>query len=683
MNTELVTAPEALEALRAALKRTRAAILRPPPTMSLPEWADTYRHLSASAGANAGRWRTERVEVARGPMSAITERGVRRVTVMTCTQILKSSLIENVFGYYAHLDPCPMLLIQPKDEAVDAFSKERIAPMVKCTPVLREIMGDRKARTSEDTLRFKTFPGGFLALSSAGSPTNLAMRAIRVTLLDEVDKYEATREGDPVILAEERTSTFTTSALSIRACSPTIEETSRIFASYKQGDQRRAFAECPHCGEWLDLDFWRHVSWDKTDSGDHMPETAAIYCDHCGAEWSEAERFKVVSTRGKVRHFQTRPFKCCGETQDPKIERLWVWDDEAQCGYAQCKHCHREAVPNTHASFQVSKLFSPFTSVVEIVEKWLDAKDSHDTKQTFYNTILGLPFKSQASKELSVHYLAGRRELYQAEVPEPVVLLTAGFDVQADRIEGEVVGWGLGEESWSIDTPAFYGPLHMPDIWAALDDYLQRDFRHESGVNMRLMASCIDSGGHSTNEVYAFARTRFGRNVWAIKGASDKGGQWSAIWPPLVRAGKYRPGQKPVIIGVNLAKEAVRARLGIEAAGPGFCHFPHDRAPAWFEQLTAENLIVERRGGRAMRRWVLPRGRANEALDCRAYAYAALHGLYHARRVDLAKHQTLVQSAIEQHTNLTETEAELLDEYRPPKPVAPIYPQRRIRGRMI
>lgn len=226
--------------LRAALFNARAA-LRPPPNISLPEWADKHRRLSSKAGAIGGAWRTSRVEVARGPMLAVKEPGVRTITAMVATQTLKTELLLNTLGYFAHNDPCPILLTQPKEGTVKAFSKERLVPMVKATPVLRKILGGGRARGGEDTNQYKSFPGGFLALESAGSPTNLAMRAIRVTLLDEIDKYETTKEGDPVFLAEERTATFTTNSLHIRTCSP--RSSMRSISGTRRTTSRKTIAK--------------------------------------------------------------------------------------------------------------------------------------------------------------------------------------------------------------------------------------------------------------------------------------------------------------------------------------------------------------------------------------------------------------------------------------------------------
>jgi phage terminase large subunit GpA-like protein len=633
------TADQAKLRFRLMVRDLVRSTLKPTPRMTVPEWADTYRILPKTTSAISGRWRTREFEVARGPMMAVTEPGVQVITVACCTQVLKTELLQNIIGYHVHLDPCPMLLVQPKDEAVDAFSKERLAPMVQVCPELRAIMGDGRTRRSEDTMRFKTFPGGYLAMASAGSPTNLAMRAIRITLLDEVDKYETTKEGDPIKLAEERSSTFAARRLSVRACSPTWEETSRVWASYQESDQRRAYVPCPHCSWWQVLDFFKHVQWQRKGNGHHDPDTAAIMCENCGAEWSEDQRLDALA---EIEWRQTRSFVCCGEGQDPRQARKWDWDQENQVGRAVCTKCGRRAVGNRHAGFQASKLYSPRTTMPQLAAEWLGAKDSPEKQLTFYNTQLGLPFRIQATKEVSAASLIKRQEKWEGEVPNDVLVITAGIDVHPGttgsegRLELETVGWGLGEESWSLAHEVFTGDPAQRDVWDELDEFLLQPMVRVDGREMATRAACIDSGGHNTQDVYAFASVRGGRNVWAVKGASDRGGQWSPIWPSVSRSKpQFRAGYRPVVIGVNAAKEAVRQRLLISEPGPGYCHFPIGRPPAYYDQMTSERLVIRNVAGQMTRRWEIGSHQANEALDVRVYAYTALWGLYHVRRLRL------------------------------------------------
>jgi len=577
-------------------------------------------------------------------MLAVTEPGVHIVTVMCCTQLMKTALLENVFGYFAHLDPCPMLLLQPKEAAAEQFSKERITPMVRATPVLRQIVGTAKTRNAEETLLFKAFPGGFLALAGAGSPDNLARRPIRVLLCDEIDKYPVTREGDPITLAEERTATFGANWLSLRACSPTLEDESRIAASYEESDQRKASLACPHCEHRMFPDFFGHVEWEKSGAT-NLPKTARIYCEACGVGWSEGDRLRALTT---ARWHQTRSFTCCDELQRPPDAYAKAWRDEGDIDpvaavwdwwagdrwavyRARCKHCGAWALENEHAGFQASKLFSPWSKdkPSNIAAKYLAAKGVDDRMQAWWNTQMGLPHRPRAGKELRLEALTSRGEVWASEVPFGVATLTAGIDVQDDRLEIEITGWGRDEESWSIAHEVIEGDPQSLDLWARLDAFLKRTWRREDGRSFVVTAACIDSGGHHTQQVYAFAKARLGRHIWAIKGESARSGARSPVWPTKRPSSRNKQAFRPIIIGVNAAKDTIRARLHLEVPGAGYMHFPTDRDLGYFAQLTAERLVVKESGGQRFRVWELPAGKANEALDCRVYAYAALCGLLH------------------------------------------------------
>jgi len=608
-------------------------------TLSLPEWADEYRYLSSKNAARYGKWQTRRVEAARGPMLAVDEPGVETITLMVATQFMKTSFMENVIGRAIHTDPGPILVVYPNEDAAEAFSKERLAPMISDTPVLKSLVGDPKTRKSENTIDIKHFPGGFVAMVSAGSPMNLAARPVRVVLLDEIDKYQSTKEGDPIALAEERKSTFDELGigLSIRACSPTAEETSRIWASYQASDMRRPYVVCPHCRHSQYLEFFRSVHWEKR-AGQHDTDTAAIFCEACNKPWTEKQRREALQ---QIRWFQTRTFLCCGQGQDPRVNRKWDYVEAFGVGYALCLHCGKRAVSNTHAGFTASKLYSPHITMPKLAAKWIDAEKDPESKQTFYNTQLALPYKMEATKELAARTVAARRETW-VSVPDGVCVITCGVDVHpgADgsvgRLECETVGWSDGEESWSLAYNVFIGDPAKPEVWEELERHLMEPMAREDGQRLKILGTCIDSGGHNTEEVYKFCLARTARNVWAIKGASDRGGQWLPVWPAseFRRTRRHRQRghrYRPVIIGVNAAKEAIRQRLLIKEPGPGYCHFPAGRPAGYFDQLTSERLIIERKAGAMIRRWHLQSHLSNEALDTRVYAYAALQGLINDR----------------------------------------------------
>lgn len=632
-----------------ALRREFRAGWSTPARLSVAAWADTYRKLAKGFGAMSGQWETATVEVARGPMLAVTEPGVRTITVASATQLLKSEFLLNILGFFVHLDPCPILMLQPKSESAEQFSKERLQPMIAATPVLRERIGG-----SEETLTYKPFPGGFCGLVGAGSPDNLARRPIRVVLADEINKYRPTKEGDALVLVGERTATFSLNYLEVRACSPTVEDECAISKSYSQSDERHASLECPHCGHRMFPMFFKHVQWDKDEKGNHLPKTARIYCEACGAGWSEGERLKALQT---TRWHQTRPFECCGARRLPldayagawqeggdsekALAQVWDWwQDQDEGRYAvyraRCPDCGKWPVDNTHAGFQAGKLFSPSQKdkPSDQARKWLEAKGDADGELSWWNTQQGLPHRPLASKALAVDVLLARREVFEAEVPFGAAVLTVGIDTQDYRIELEVVGWGRDEESWSVEYHVIEGEFGDPLVQAQLDAYLKRVWRRADGRTFEVMAACFDSGGHHTQAVYNFCKARLGRRIWAIKGASERDGQRNPVWPTKKPVKRTKATFRPVVIGGNAARDTIRSRLLLDVppAGrpaPGYAHFPADRDVGYFHQLTADRLTLKEIGKRKVRIWETPAGRANEAADCRTYAYAALCGLIH------------------------------------------------------
>lgn len=571
------SAPEALAELKNRLQQVRRENLRPPPTLNLVEWADEFRMLSSESSSEPGKWRTSRVEVARGPMLAITDPAIREVTVMACTQLLKTELINNTVGYYIHQDPGPMLLVQPTEAMAQAWSKERLAPMVRDTPVLSDLVKDPRSRDSNNTILHKVFPGGHISMVGSNAPAGLAMRPVRVALFDEIDKYPASAgtEGDPIKLGEKRTTTFFNAKI-VKACSPTVKGMSRIEKSYETSDKRKYFIPCPHCGDEISPT-WANVRWDKSPEGEHLPETASISCENCGALWSEIERLEAIK-KGVWK--ATAPFK-------------------------------------GHAGFQVSALFSPWVTLASLVKEFLECKDDTQLLKTFVNTQLAETFE-ESNDSLEASGLYERREDWGSAAPREVVLVTVGADVQADRIEAEKVGWGPGEESWSLEYKVFYGDPAQKEVWEAFDGWLLQGYPSERKEVMPVHVTCIDSGGRHTQEVYEFCRSRLERRVFAIKGMAGTGR--AIVSRPL----KNNRLKIPLFaLGVDTAKERLMARLRRTDPGAGMCHFPMERDMEYFEQLTAEKQVTRYHKGVPSYEWRKTRPR-NEALDCRVYAMAAL-----------------------------------------------------------
>lgn len=562
--------------------------------------------------------------MALGPTAAVTDPRVRTISVMAPTQEFKTELLLNAGAYYVHQDPSPVLWVLPTVNLAESFTKDRLDPVVDETPCLAECAPPKKARSSDRTLdRIAFNTGAVIDIVGANSPTDLASRPKRIVLADEIDKFppSAGKEGDPLALAEERQSTFW-NAKSIRACSPTQRGFSRIGREYEMSDQRRPFVRCPHCHEAQTLSFDR-VRWDKDENGEHKPETAGVTCRSCGTVWSEAERRAAIQGMVNEPDFgyrQTRPFKCCGEQHKPKD---WTGDDNwNDAGEALCPKCKKPGVPVRHAGFTASKLYSLTQSLEQTVRKFLNSKDDPSLLQVFTNTQLAELWE-EGKVSVDPEGLEARREVYGPDdIPTGALVLTAGVDVQDNRLEVEIVGWGAGRESWGIAPLILYGDPGQDAVWNELDQVLLRQYLREDGRIMRIQAAAIDSGGHHTEQVYAFCAARFKRRVYAIKG---DGGPGKPVWPK--RASKSRTNYTLFMVGTNAASDQIYADLRVKAPGAGYCHFSAEYDAPWFAQLLAEKLITKRVGGQNVRAYECPKGVRNEGHDCRRYALAALQSI--------------------------------------------------------
>lgn len=615
-----------VNALRDRLIGSRRGVLTPPVRMSPAEWADTYRRMSSKESSTPGRFEVARVEVCRGPVESAVEDGVREITLMSATQLMKTTVLENLFGYFAHLDPGPILIVQPSQEMADAFVKSKLEPMILNTPALVRAFGGKRAIASKsrtNTMKRKDFRGGAVDIVTAGSAKNFSLRAARFLLLDEVDKYPETEEGDGISLGVERLETFSHNSLIVQVCSPTITGKSKIEKKYEASDQRRAYVPCPHCGheDWLK---WENVKFaDRDQPGLERWETAGYMCAECGVIWSEQERIRALTTKGGIFWRQTRPFVCCGdEKQDPQVERKW---DEA--GRALCRECGRRAVPNHHAGFHASFLYSTRKNINLDVKKFLESKGDRSALRVFVNTRLAQTFeddKQLEAVELDTDVLKKRAEPRWTTLPAGAVVLTAGVDTQDDRLECEVVAWGHGDESWSVGYHRIEIPPSDDEAWRELDKILMTGHEREDGAMLYVQAASVDSAGHFTQSVYAYCAARARRRVIPIKGAPDSNGMRSSVFPNT----KVVPAGKPYTVGTNAAKDRLESMMRVQTPGPGYMHIPGDRADDWFKGMTSEKREIDFYKGRRLTRWVPKyKGIRNEPIDCRVYAYTALEML--------------------------------------------------------
>ena len=540
----------------------------------MSQWADQNRRLSPEASSEPGTWVTDRAPYQRGMMDAVNEPGVSEVVYMTSSQIGKTEILNNIIGYFAHQDPSPMLLIQPTLDMAETWSKDRLAPMIRDTDALTDLFGDPRSRDSNNTLLHKKFPGGHITMAGANSPSSLASRPIRIVLLDEEDRYphSAGTEGDPGSLAQKRTTTFWNRLL-VTASTPTIEDESKIESRYQQSDQRKFYVPCPEC------DTFQVLSWQQIKFEKEKPEETVYECEHCKALLKESDKMWMLS------HGEWRA----------------------------------EAAFNGIAGFHVNELYSPWVKWSEMVAGFLKAKRLPETLKVWINTSLGETWK-EATEGLDPSGLLRRKENWGRVAPEGAIVITAGVDVQDDRLEVEVIGWGISQESWSLQYHVLHGDPAQSKVWEDLTNVLTQTIKTKDGRTLPVACACVDSGGHQTQRVYEYCKGREYQRIYAIKGASQ-------IGKPLVS--KFSKNNKLRVklftIGTDTAKQMIYSRLKIHQPGPGYCHFPADYPEEYFKQLTAERIQTKFVNGHPTRVWVMPKGRRNEALDCRVYGLAALH----------------------------------------------------------
>jgi len=557
--------------------------------MTGTEWADSRRYVAPGTSPEPGPWRTSRVPYLAEPMNCSTDAETEIIVMMCSSQIAKSEFLLNVMGYYADQEPAPQLMVQPTVEGAEAFSKERIDPTFRYSPGLKGKLEDGKegrgsSRKSSTTIRMKHYEGGYLALVGANSPAGLASRPIRILLADEVDRYGVTKEGDPLKLAIQRTTNFHNRKICL-VSTPTIQDHSKIEEWWKKSDQRRYHVPCPHCGAGQVLK-WSQVKWDRGPAGEHLPDSARYECEHCS---------EIMRGPGKP---------------SPELLERGYWV---------------KTNPESRiAGFHINSLYSPWVELSSLVAEFVEAKKNRDRKglMEFVNLKLGEPWKEQQDEGLDEHLHRTHRHRYDGSVPRGALLLTAGVDVQDRYLVAEVVGWGIGRESWGVEYRMFLGDTTQDLVWNELDAFLQRTWETEDGRRLAIACAFIDSGGHRTDTVYAFAKAREYRRIYAIRGATAFGAPLLPSRPAQNRLGGWR-----FDLGVSEGKSQVLSRCRIDDEGPGYCHWPIEGESGYdleyFRGLLGERLVYKYRSGRTVVEWEKVHER-NEPLDVRVYATAAM-----------------------------------------------------------
>jgi len=611
--------------------------MRPDPDLTVSQWADAHRKLSSRASAEPGQYRTARTPYLREIMDALSpSHPAQRITFMKAAQVGATEAGNNWIGFVIHHAPGPMLAVLPTVEMAKRTSRGRIDPLIEDSPALKERVNPARSRDAGNSMLSKEFPGGILVLTGANSATGLRSMPARYVFLDEVDAYPASadEEGDPVTLAEARTTTFAHRRKVFMVSTPTIRGLSRIEREFEASDQRRYFVPCAHCGHMQWLQFER-LRWAKG-----QPETAAYTCAGCERPIAEHHKTEMLA-RGE--------WRATAVSSNPNA-----------------------------IGFHLSALYSPigWKSWEQIARDWLAAQGSDEMLRAARNTLLGETW-TESGDAPEWQRLADRRETFPAQIPAGGLFLTAGADVQKDRIEVDIWAWGRGLESWLVDHIVIPGGPDDPACWEKLTALLGQTWPHENGAFMTLAKLAIDTGYESA-AVYAWARKQGIAQVAPVKGLEGFNRATPVSGPTFVDATvngrKLKRGARLWTVATATFKAETYRYLRVErpsdeerASGmpnpAGTIHLPDWVDSEWLKQLVAEQLVtIRNRRGYARQEWQKMRER-NEALDTRIYARAAAWILGADRFDERIWRQLEKQAGVETTIAASKTE--------PEKPSAP------------
>lgn len=563
------------------------AALRPPPRLSLAEWAPLHARLYDGSVFRPYPYQ-------RAILDAMVDPAVKQITLMKSARVGYTQMLSAALGYFVAQQPSKIMVVQPTTEDAEDYSKDTIDPLGDW-PALAGLLSEVKARAKGNTIKRKAFPGGSLRIVGANSPRAFRRIDLDVILFDEVDGYPqmAGKEGDQIALGLKRL-TQSLHPLAVLGSTPLIDGESKIADAFAAGTGERFHVPCPRCGEF------QFLRWgDGTGPGmrwrDDDPATAHYVCVN-GCPIDEAHKLCMIDAG---RWVAEQPFK-------------------------------------GHRSFHVWSAYCPLPGAAwpNLVEEFLAAKQDREKLQVWTNTVLGETWVDRGEAP-DWRRLYDRREPWEpGAVPAGGLFLTAGADVQRDRIEVSVWAWGRGKESWLIEHRLLMGDPFQAAVWRDLSTMLAETWRHEHGADLQLTMTAIDAGDGVTIEaVKAWVRTA-GPRVMAIKGSSI------ALAPILgqptaadvsFRGKKIAGGVKLWPVGSSAAKSEFYGFLRLapptmesgEAFPAGYVHVPEHIGEETIKQLVAEHRVT--RGGKGRKRttgWEPLRDR-NEALDCRNYARAA------------------------------------------------------------
>lgn len=586
-----------------------------PEPMTLVEWADENFYLSSESSYIEGRWQT--LPFQKAMMNAIGHDDIVYVNIIKSARVGYSQMIRAALGYFTEHKSRNLLLFQPTDGAASGFMKSSVETMIRDVPVVKALAPWIGKKHRDNTLDTKRFSNGKQLWCLGGTAAkNYREKSVDVVAYDELAAFEqdVEKEGSPTFLGDKRIegSVF---PKSIRGSTPKVLDTCQITKAASEAEcMLKAHIPCPHCHEeqvlkWGGKEAHFGFKWDEDD-----PKTVQYLCEHCGTLASQGD------------------YQAQHENIIWRCETMGIWTKDG-ADYFDADGSRREAPESV--AFHVWTAYSPFTTWRRIVTDFLKAKNDPSKLKTFINTTLGEAWDDTEGEKVEPDHLFARREHYQAEVPVDSCILTAAVDTQDDRLELDVVAWVNGEESYRVAYERLYGDLSRSEIWDLLHKKLTRQYTSPSGALHDIKLAMIDSGGHFTDEVYAFSKKYGVRRFIPIKGHSLAG-------KPIVNFPRKRSdkGVYLTMVGTDTAKEVITSRFRIMNPGEGYMHWPVSEQfdETYFQQLTNERRKVVYRKGRKQIEWDAG-GRRNEPFDTAVYNLAAIRLLQQHFGINLTRYR--------------------------------------------
>ena len=450
------------------LRRVRREALAPPSRLSLSAWAAQHARLPAGSNALPGRFVAFSYQT--GIMDAITDPAVKQVVVQKSARVDYTRCLDHAIGYYIHQDPSSVLMVLPRIEDAEDFSRSEILPLLADTPVLATITGDIKSRDASQRVLKRMFRNSAsITFVGANSPAGFRRISARVVLFDEVDGFpaEAGFEGDQIALGIKRSETFWNRRIALGS-TPTLRYQSRIEKAFEASDQRRFHVPCPMCGHLQSLR-WENLRWDKAADGTHLPHTAHFVCEKNGCVIDESAKPSMIASG---RWVAAKPFA--------GVAGFHIWT-----AYS--------LFPN--ASWQ------------NIVTEFLAARSDAVQLRTWTNTTLGEAWEERGNARPweELRDRAAKSDYARGTVPKGCLMLFCSVDCQIDHIEYLLLGAGPEHRKFVVDYGTFGKPIADADTQRFLDGLIGESWTNVFGHRLQISLTAIDAG-FETDTVLDYCR---------------------------------------------------------------------------------------------------------------------------------------------------------------------------------